>query len=284
MQNRSRSRISSRQANGSPPSQAGALYIGTVMHARLQPFAHRFSYRVFTLLADLDRLEELDRSTTILSVNRANLVSFHEKDHTDDATISLRSYIDDILKNAGLERPAERVMLLTYPRIFGYAFNPLSVYFAYDEDNELTAVVYEVRNTFGERHTYSCRVKDGELTQAGLRQSREKIFHVSPFIALGTRYDFRVLPPGEAIRLRIHESEGGKPLLSAAFSGSFRPLETRALAACLLKIPLMTWKIILAIHFEALVLYAKGAKFHRSPPAPPPVSYSDGAPVTEPAE
>lgn len=279
-----RSRISTRKANGQPPAWAGTLYPGTVMHARLRPFSHRFRYRVFTLLVDLDRLEELDQCTKILSVNRTNLVSFYEKDHTDNTEIPLRTYADRILEKAGLKRPAARILLLTYPRVLGYVFNPLSVYFAYDSDDELIAAVYEVRNTFGERHTYACKVEHGELSEAGLRQSRNKLFHVSPFIGLKARYDFRILPPGDNIRLRIHESEGGKPLLSATFSGAAKPLATGALAACLVKIPLMTWKIILAIHFEALKLWAKGAKFHRSPPAPPPVSYRDKATVIEPAE
>lgn len=279
-----RERITTRKANGPPPVKAGALYAGSVMHARLRPFAHRFKYRVFTLLADLDRLDELDRSTKILSVNRANLVSFHERDHTDHAGISLRSYVDGILKNAGLQQPAARVLLLTYPRILGYVFNPLSVYFAYDGDGELIAAVYEVRNTFGERHTYACKVEKGELSEAGLRQTRHKIFHVSPFIGLDARYHFRILPPGDCVRLRIHESEQDEPVLSATFSGTARPLTTAALAVCLVKIPLMTWKIILAIHFEALKLWLKGARFHRSPPAPPPVSYNDRATAIEPAE
>ncbi len=279
-----RDRISTRKANGKPPSRAGTLYSGTVMHARLRPFTHRFQYRVFTLLADLDRLEELDQSTRILSVNRSNLVSFYEKDHTDNAEVPLRTYADGILAKAGLKRPAARILLLTYPRILGYVFNPLSVYFAYDSDDELVAAVYEVRNTFGERHTYACKVEDGELSESGLRQIRNKMFHVSPFIGLDARYHFRILPPGDCIRLRIHESEDGKPLLSATFSGSATPLATGALAACLVKIPLMTWKIILAIHFEALKLWVKGAKFRRSPPAPQPVSYRDEATVIEPAE
>lgn len=277
-------RISTRTANGPPPDEAGRLYAGTVMHARLRPFMHRFQYRVFTLLADIDRLDELDQSSSIMSVNRANLVSFHENDHTDSAGTPLRTYADGILAKAGLHKPAARILLLTYPRILGYVFNPLSVYFAYDDDDELIAAVYEVRNTFGERHTYACKVADGELSEAGLRQSRNKIFHVSPFIGPDARYHFRILPPGDRVRLRIHESEEGNPLLSAAFSGSAMPLSTGPLAACLVKIPFMTWKIILAIHFEALKLWLKGAKFRRSPPAPPPVSFNDRATVIEPAE
>ena len=171
--------------------------------------------------------------------------------------------------------PAARILLLAYPRIFGYVFNPISVYFAYDRDGRLIALIYAVRNTFGERHTYVAPVEPGELSEAGVRQARTKIFHVSPFIDMGARYHFRVLPPGKVVRLRIHETEQGEPLLAATFVGEARTLSNGSLAACLLKFPFMTWKIMAGIHWEALKLRLKGARFRRSPAPPKPVSYRD---------
>jgi DUF1365 family protein len=135
-----------------------------------------------------------------------------------------RAYTDRLLAGAGLPKAAARILLLAYPRILGYAFNPISVYFAYDEDDTLIALVYAVRNTFGERHVYVATVEDGDLSEAGIRQTRTKIFHVSPFIDMGTRYNFRILPPGRTVRRRIHETEKGQALLSATRPFSL-PLE-----------------------------------------------------------
>jgi DUF1365 family protein len=267
-------RISTMHANGPPPDAACVLYPGDVMHQRMKPFGHRFSYRVFSILVDLDRLKELGRMTPLLAVNKRGLASFHESDHAENGE-TVRAFADRLLAEAGLAERAHRVLLLAYPRIFGYVFNPISVYFAYDAGDRLVAMIYSVRNTFGERHTYVAPVEAGELTDSGVRQKRAKLFHVSPFIDMGARYHFRVLPPGKAVRLRIHETEAGEPLLAASFSGEAEKLATSTLAACLLKIPFMTWKIVAGIHWEALKLWLKGARFHRSPPALAPASFKD---------
>jgi uncharacterized protein len=279
-----RARITTLAANGPPPEAAGVLYPGEVMHQRLKPFGHRFTYRVFSLLVDLDRLEELDRLNPLLSVNRPNVASFHESDHVEREGETARAFADRLLCEAGLPERAQRILLLAYPRIFGYVFNPISVYFAYDAGGALIALIYAVRNTFGERHSYVAPVGPGELTEAGLRQTRTKIFHVSPFIEMGTRYHFRVLPPGKVVRLRIHETEKDEPLLAATFAGEARSLQSFALAVCLLKFPLLTWKIMAGIHWEALKLRLKGARFHKSPPPPKPASYRDEGATLEAGE
>lgn len=244
------------------------------MHARLNPFGHRFVYSVFSLLVDVDRLDEVAALTPLLSVNRANIVSFHEHDHTEGKDETVRAYADRLLAEAGAPRPA-RILLLCYPRLFGYVFNPLSVYFAYDEHGTMSAVIYAVRNTFGERHSYVAPLLPGEISDAGIRQTRAKIFHVSPFIGMDARYHFRILPPGRAVRLRIHETEAGRPVLAATFQGTAEPLGTAAMARCLLQFPFMTWKIMVGIHWEALKLWLKGARFHKSPPPPASASYRD---------
>ena len=277
-------RITTLSANGPPTEAAAALYPGDVMHQRLRPFGHRFTYSVFSLLVDIDRLDEVDRLSPLLSVNRRNLVSFRAADQTEKEGETLRAFADRLLAGAGLTKPAARILLLSYPRIFGYAFNPISVYFAYDDAGQLTALIYAVRNTFGERHSYVARISDGDITEAGIRQSLAKRFHVSPFIGMDARYHFRILPPGRAVRLRIHETEGGEAVLSATFCGHEQTLCTRALAASLLRIPFMTWKIMAGIHWEALKLWLKGARFHKSPPAPHPVSFRDGGNGLQPGE
>ena len=277
-----RERISTMARNGRPPRAAGALYIGEVMHQRLRPFGHRLAYRVFSLLVDLDRLDELDRMSPLFSVDAANLVAFRQSDHVSEG--SVRAHADRLLAQAGLDSPAARILLLCYPRIFGYVFNPISVYFAYDDAGALVALIYAVRNTFGGKHSYVARIEPGDVSDAGVRQTRRKLFHVSPFVGMDARYHFHVLPPGEAVRLRINETEAGEPLLAASFGGSVAQLNSAALTACLLKIPLMTWKITAGIHWEALKLWLKGARFHRSPPAPAPASFRDSEASTPPGE
>lgn len=269
------SRITTMAQNGPPPLAAGMLYVGEVMHARLKPFGHRFIYSVFSLLVDIDRLAELGRASRLLSVNAPNFVSFRESDHVERPGETVRDFAVRLLSGVGLDGQASRILLLAYPRILGYVFNPISVYFAYDAENRLIALIYAVRNTFGERHNYVARIEDGDLSEAGVRQSRAKIFHVSPFIGMGARYRFRILPPGRVVRLRIHETEAGEPLLAATFVGEARPLATRTLALCLVQFPLMTLKIVAGIHWEALRLWLKGARFRTSPPAPVASSHAD---------
>jgi uncharacterized protein len=263
--------------NGPAPAEAACLYRGEVMHARLKPFGHRFSYRVFNLLIDLDQLEKAKALSALFSVNRFNLVSFHEADHRHEPSgASLRQELNAILATAGLAEPAARITLLCYPRILGFVFNPISVYFAYDTEDRLAAAIYEVRNTFGHRHTYVARVEDGELTDAGLRQHREKLLHVSPFVGMDAAYDFRILPPGKLVRLRIMETENAKPLLAATLVARKMPLTSLGLAKEMLRAPLLTLKVVAGIHYEAVKLWLKGARYYSIPQAPVMVSYQNG--------
>ena len=261
--------------NGTAPKAAASLYRADVMHARLKPFGHRFNYKVFNLLIDIAALNLASQQAALFSVNRFNLLSFHEKDHKADGSISLKTYIDNLLENAGLTEPATRILLLCYPRLLGFVFNPISVYFCYDQTETLVACIYEVRNTFGQRHTYVARVEAGELSDAGLRQTRTKLFHVSPFVGMEAAYEFRVLPPGEKVRVRILETEGGEPLLSATIVGKQQSLNTRTILTECIRAPLMTLKVVAGIHYEALKLWLKGARYHSVPTAPIPVSYTD---------
>lgn len=258
-----------------PPDSPGTLYEGQVMHARLKPFVHRFSYRVFSTLIDIDQLDALGRLSRLFSVNRFNVLSFHEKDHIDPRISSagkgLRAYVDALCREAGLSAP-RRVLLLAYPRVFGHAFNPISVYYAYQQTGALSAVIYEVRNTFGERHAYVCPARPSDISPAGLRQSCVKRLHVSPFIGMQGRYDFRIVPPGGELRLRILEHDETGPILAASFSAKAKSLTTANLVSALIRIPLLGLKVVGLIHFEALRLWLKGAIFHASPPPPPPAS------------
>jgi uncharacterized protein len=248
---------------------AAAFYFGEVMHARLKPKHHRFSYRVMSLLIDLGRLSEADRMSRLFAVNRAGLYSFHEKDHGPRDGSSLRAYALARAAGHGIDLTGGRVLLLCYPRLLGFTFNPLSVYFCHRADGQLALLIYEVRNTFGEIHPYVLPVRPGELTAAGLRQEQDKLFYVSPFIEMAMRYRFRITPPDGCVRLRILESDREGPLLAATFSGQRRALTTMALLRSFVTLPLVTLKIVAAIHWEALRLWLKGVRLVRRPdPAP----------------
>jgi DUF1365 family protein len=242
------------------PDGAAALYFGDVMHARLKPMGHRFSYRVMSLLIDLDRLDEADRLSPLFAVNRAALYSFHEADHGKRDGSNLRAYAQRCAASRGIDLSGGRVTLLCYPRLFGYTFNPLSVYFCHHADGTLALMIYEVRNTFGDIHSYVLPVKSGETSRAGIRQEQDKLFYVSPFIEMAMRYRFRISPPGDDVKLRILETDCDGPVLAATFTGRRRALTSPALLRSFAALPLLTFKIIAAIHWQALRLWLKGAR------------------------
>jgi uncharacterized protein len=248
------------QRPASRSEDAAALYFGDVMHARLKPMGHRFSYRVMSLLIDLDRLDEADRQSPLFGVNRAALYSFHEADHGKRDGSSLRAHAQASAAGQGIDLTGGKVLLLCYPRLLGFTFNPLSVYFCHRADGELALVIYEVRNTFGDIHSYVLPVKPGETSAAGIRQQQDKQFYVSPFVEMAMRYHFRILPPGENVRLRILETDREGPLLAATFNGRRGALTTAALLRSFAALPLVTLKIVAAIHWEALRLWLKGAR------------------------
>lgn len=268
--------------NGPPPAEAASLYPGQVMHARMKPVPHRFSYSVFNLLIDLDRPQEADRQSWFFSHRRFNLLSFHEKDHGPRDGSDLRAHVDRLLAEKGVARPA-RVLLLCYPRMLGYVFNPLSVYYAYDEDGMLTGIVYEVRNTFGDMHTYVAPVTADQVSEAGIRQTQDKLFYVSPFLDMVQTYHFRMMPPGETIRVRILETDPDGPSLAATFHGSHRRLTGRVILRECLRMPFMTLKVIAGIHWEALKLWLKGIRFHSKTSATAPAA-GNGTKLPEKAD
>jgi DUF1365 family protein len=230
------------------------------MHMRLTPFAHRFRYRVFALFLDIDRLAETLAPLWLLRLERFGLLSFRRRDHGPRDGSELRPWVEARLAECGLPRPA-RVWLLSFPRILGYAFNPLSVYFCEDADGRLESVVYEVKNTFGDQHAYALPARPDP--DGAIRHGQAKGFFVSPFIGMDQTYAFTLRPPGERLAIRIRQRDGAGPWLIATQSGDRRPLSDRSLLAQWAAHPLMTLKVIAAIHWQALRLWLKGARFHR---------------------
>ncbi len=246
------------------------LYLGEVMHLRLRPFRHRFAYRVFSLLVDLDRLVELDRRLRLFSYNRFNLLSFHDRDHGPRDGTDLREWVERALTRHGISLAGGPIYLHCFPRLFGYVFNPLSIYFCYHADGRLAAILYEVKNTFGGQHGYVLGV-DGAVATAGpIRHDCRKVFYVSPFIAMDARYRFRLMPPEEHLSVLIRESVAEGEVLVASHRGRREALDDRRLLAAVVRHPLMTLKVIAAIHWQALLLWRKGARFLRRP-APPEI-------------
>ena len=242
-----------------------AIYEGWVMHRRLTPRHHRFTYRVFAMLLDLDELPALDRKLSLFAYNRRGLFSFQDRDHgPSDAKDRrpLKVWLDGLLVEAGIATGG-RWRVLCYPRILGYVFNPLSVWFCDDEQGALKAIIYEVHNTYDERHAYVLPAgENGKLVRHGC----PKQFYVSPFLSRDCRYQFRIRPPGQDVAIAIHEEEAGRPILNASFAGARRNLSDRALLRMLLRYPLMTLKVVAAIHFEAVRLMLKGVRRHPHSP------------------
>ncbi len=232
------------------------LYHGTVVHRRLRPRAHSFRYRVTAWFIDLDELPLLDRSMPGFGWNRPAPVSFHDRDHGPRDGTPLRDHVDRTLAGHGIERP-DRVGLLCYPRMLGYAFNPLAVYFCYDARGRLTATLHEVSNTFGQSHTYLVGALGNR--NSCQRQRAEKRFYVSPFMPMDCTYQFRLQAPGEGERvlIGIRQSDRSGSIFNAAFLGTRRALGRWSVARLLAAMPLMTFKVIAAIHYEALRLWLK---------------------------
>lgn len=243
---------------------AGSIYAGHVVHVRHRPKRHRLSYRVFTLGLDIDRLDALDRALRLFGNERRALLSLRASDHgprdggTDDGGTGLRPWVEGLLRDIGQPAPAQ-IEMLTYPRLFGYVFNPLTVYFCRDAESTLRAIVYEVHNTFGDRHAYAIPV-EGEGRGLVMQQA-EKRFFVSPFIENEGSYRFRVRPPGDDVAVVIRHATADGPLLDASFTGTRRPLTDRQILSAVLRHPLMTHKVTLGIHLEAARLWLKGIPF-----------------------
>lgn len=233
-----------------------ALYAGCVTHLRWRPRRHSLRYRVMQGLFDLDDLPGLGRRLRLFGYNRAAPVSFRDRDHGDGSG-DLRGWVVRQLEAAGLAGPWGGVQVLCMPRVFGYVFNPLSVYFCRDRAGALAAIIYEVNNTFGERHAYVLPAQGGEPV---VRQHCEKAFYVSPFMPMELSYDFTITPPEARVVVAVSAGDAEGPVLDACFAGRRRPFTDGALLAALATYPAMTLKVILAIHWEALKLWLGGLR------------------------
>ena len=236
------------------------IYKGFVTHRRFTPIRHFFSYKTFSILFDLDELNEINKSISFFSLNSFNLFSFYNKDHGDRDGNDLKIWVMEILKKNNVSTKISKIRLLCFPRVLGYVFNPLSIFYCY-EDTKLKAILYEVKNTFNEQHTYIFSVNENSKI---ISQNCDKKFFVSPFIEMNTFYNFRLSKPDENLRILIKQTNTSKEkVLIACQFGKKQDLSAKQLLINFFTHPLMTFKIIAAIHFEALRLWKKGAIFKK---------------------
>ena len=232
------------------------IYEGKVIHTRFKPKKHHFKYKVFSLLIDLDEIEELNNNLKLFSYNKFNIMSFFNIDHGSRDGSNLKEWVKDNLIKKNIEFQKIRIEILCYPRILGYVFNPLSILYVYNEKNKLISIFYEVKNTFGEQHTYIFQTNDEKL----IKNKCNKKFHVSPFIEMDCEYNFSVTKPEKFISVIINQNDSEGKLLFASQDGKAKDLTNKNLIICYLKHPLMSFKVIAAIHYEAFKLWIKKVK------------------------
>jgi uncharacterized protein len=236
---------------------SSCIYSGIVIHKRFKPKKHYFSYKVFSLLIDLREIRTIEKKINFFSYNNFNILSFYDIDHGPRDGNSLHKWVKKNLRKAKIDTKDIKIKLLCYPRFFGYVFNPLSIFYCYNKSLKLKAILYEVKNTFGEQHTYLFRCKTSSKLEF---HKCNKKFYVSPFIKMKTFYNFKLSKPGKKMEISIKQNDADGPLLFAHQSGKKIKLNNKNLLYQFLKHPFMSFKIIIAIHFEAFRLWLKGVK------------------------
>ena len=243
------------------------LYRTAVMHRRMFPVRYRFAYQLYNLLLDIDELDRLPLASRLISHNRFNLFSFHDRDHGPRDGTPLRPWAESLLARFDIDLQGGHIRLFCLPRVLGYAFNPLSIWYCSHRDGSLRAILCEVHNTFGESHTYVLH-RDGTALTSPVRLQHVKCFHVSPFMSMQKDYRFRIAEPGRNISVVVNAWHDGKLELCATQTGSACPLDSRHLLQCFVGLPLMTLKVTGMIHWQALKIWLKGALLYKKPDPP----------------
>lgn len=242
-----------------------ALYKSLVVHKRFAPKVHGFRYRVFSMLLDLNDLPSADtEGGWVFGINRRALLSFWDKDHGPGDGTPARDWAHSILSEADIKWDGSGLSLLCFARMWGVVFNPLAIYYATNADGGLAGILYQVSNTFGERHSYVLAADGTLVAQHGIAKG----FHVSPFMDMDQRYEFRLAAPSKTLSVVIEEFSSSEKTLIATQTGIKKPFTKTALLSLFARHPLMSLKIITAIHYEALHLWRKGLRYYSKPQAP----------------
>ena len=243
------------------------LYSGTVWHHRTSPKDHKLAYKCWFLFLDLDNLP--NTVGMILGCDRSGVMQFKTSDHANGTNSPLKEQIITQVKQTTGNDAIAHIYILTTPRFLGYIFNPLSIYYCYDEEMKLCALVYEVNNTFRERHNYIVDINQADPANQESQHQTEKLFYVSPFMDTSGKYDFTITPPHETLSITIDSDDQKGNHLKAGFTGTWSPINKASLWKQFFKSPFMSLKIIAAIHYEALKLWVKGISFYRHTHAHP---------------
>lgn len=247
-------------------NDASAIYECSVMHQRLQPRRHGFSYRVFYLWLELDDLPQLDTRLRLFSRNRFNLFSFYDRDHLGGDRLEVKDALLQVLAKEAVDvSRIASVKLLAFPRVFGYGFNPVAFFYCFDAVGAPVCAVAQVTNTFGEQKLYVLR---DTAAGGGFRLVTPKLFYVSPFFELDLKFDFHLRLPGEKLHISVDDEKAGEKILVTALHGTRRPLTDGALLACAAKYPLLTLRVIFLIHWHALLLWIKRVPWFRKAASP----------------
>jgi uncharacterized protein len=233
------------------------IYEGTLRHRRWQTTRHEFTYPLFLAWMDIDRLPELMQVSPLTSYNRGNILSYQERDHFGDASLSLRARIAADAERQGVPAPTGPIFLLTHLRTFGYNFNPVSFFYCYDERGKLDRVLAEVNNTFAETHNYWLTPELESAAGNAKRYQFDKKFHVSPFLGMAQRYDWTFTPPGDELVVECMNFEGDALTFDSTMKLERRPWSTREMHRAVLRFPFLTARVIAAIHWQALRLMLK---------------------------
>lgn len=236
------------------------LYECRVMHNRLEPIRNAFHYDYFMFYVDIDELDRLPRRHALISRNRPNAYTFRDRDHLHRRG-SVRDSVVEFCQSNGLVEEPARIMLLTNLQTFGYTFNPVSFYFCFDAGGRPLCAVVEVHNTFGEMKPYF--VSRDSLQSGEFLKQTEKFFYVSPFIDMDTVFEFRLAIPEDRLSIQIDDYRHGKRFFLSTLTGRRRELTGWRLAWWSLRFPLVTLKIILMIHWQALKLWLRRLPYHR---------------------
>ena len=239
------------------PTFNSCIYSGFVTHRRFKPKRHFFTYKSFSLLIDLSEIKNLEKKISFFSYNKFNILSFYDVDHGPRDGSLLIPWVKNRLSEAQIDIGGGTIKLLCYPRFFGYVVNPLRIFYCYDDSLNLKAILYEVKNTFNEQHTY---VFSANPSSNLILHRCDKKFYVSPFMEMKTFYNFRLLNPDKILNIFIKQSDTQGTLLTACQFGKKIEISSRSLLFQFLRHPLMSFKVIMAIHFEALRLWIKGVK------------------------
>ena len=241
------------------------MYCGTVGHKRYLPKRHSFVYKVFFLYLDIDEPNPLGNKLRFFGHNKWAAMSFYNKDHGPRTGERLRPWVEAKLLESNIKPDGGPIKLLCHGRVLGFGFTPLSVYFCFRKDSSLSAVLYEVCNTYFERHTYVLPVKNNY--SATIYQKCKKELYVSPFNDMNGYYEFQITHPEETIKIDVNYKIDENLLLSTCFVGQKLPLTTLSLVRCLIIFPFLTFKIFSAIHWEAVRLWFKRLRVYKHHPS-----------------